>query len=102
MDGQSKCIHEDLAKLKIHLKLCSNNDHVGYIEHLNITMKETACGIYNTIQFKKVPGRMIVELIDLVVFWVNSPTPSPYITGDLSTWYIITGMMVYCVKHCQL
>ena len=42
---------------------------------------------------------MIMDLVNLVVFWQNPLHPPPSITGDLSSWKIITGMMVDYVKN---
>ena len=90
MNGQFECIRGYLANLHIHLNIFSNDYHIGDIESLNQTIKETSPGIYNTIQFIKVPCRMIVEIIALVVFWINALPPLPYITGDLITHQIIS------------
>ena len=68
MDGKFACIRRNLLELQINLNICSNNEHVGEIELLNRTVQERAIGINNTIPFKKMPGRIIVELITLVIF----------------------------------
>ena len=68
MDGKFACIRGDLAQLQINLNACSNNEHVGEIERLNLTVKKRVRGIYNTLPFKKIPGRMIIELVDLIIF----------------------------------
>ena len=82
MGGQFECINGDLAKLQVDLNICSNNKQMGEIERLIITIKERSCRIYNTIPFKKVPGRMIVELLALVVFNINTLPPYPSIADN--------------------
>ena len=72
---------------------------MGNIERINRTIKYRARGIYNTIPFKKVLGRTIVDLVALIFFWINPLPTYPSIAGDLSPLYIITGMAVNCPKH---
>ena len=39
IDFHFVCIFRYLVVLQIHLNICSNNDLIGKIEHLNITIK---------------------------------------------------------------
>ena len=102
MDGQFVCIRGDLTVLHINMNICSNNKHVGEIEQLNCTVKERVRGIYNTIYFKILPGRMVVYLVALVIFWVNAITPPPSVGRNLSPPHIITGLTIEYTKHCRL
>ena len=77
MDGQFTCIRVNLAELQININICSNDEHAGEIERLNRTIKERFRGIYNTLPFDKLPGRMIVQLVELFIFWLNALPPSP-------------------------
>ena len=72
MDGQFTCIRDNLTELQINLNICSNDKHVGEIEQLNCTVKERVRGIYNTLPFNKLPERIIVKLVALVIFWLNA------------------------------
>ena len=84
------------------LNICLNNEHVGEIEWLNCTVKEQVRGIYNTLTFNKLPGRMIVKLIAIVIFWLNALPPLPSVGGNLSPRQIITGLTINYMKHCRL
>ena len=68
MGGQFVCIMGNLEDLQINLNICSKDEHVGEIERINRTVTELARGIYNTLPFNKLPGRMIVEIVELVIF----------------------------------
>ena len=59
---------------------------------LNITIKEMALGIHNNNPLQKVPGRIIVELISIMILCLNNLPPSPSITGDLIPQQIVTGI----------
>ena len=101
MDGQFTCIRGNLAELNINLNICSNDEHMGEIEELNRTVKERVRGIYNTLTFNKLPGRMIVELGTLVIFCLNALPPSPSVGGNLSPRQIFTGLTIDYMKHCR-
>ena len=45
---------------------------------------------------------MIVELVALVIYWLNALPPSPSFGGNLSTFQIITGLTIDYTKHCHL
>ena len=102
IDGQLTCIRGNLSELQINCNICSNDEHVGDIERLNRTIKEQFRGIYNTLPFNKLPGRMIVEIVALVIFWMNSLRPSPSIGGNLSPRQIVTGLTIDYAKHLRL
>ena len=44
---------------------------------------------------------MIVELVVLVIFWLNVLPPSPSVGGNLSPRQIVTGLTIDYVKHCR-
>ena len=93
-----------VAEDRINLNVCSNDEHVGEIERMIRTIKERARGIYNTlvaVGIKKLPGRLVVELIYTVVFWLNTFHPSPSIVPNMSPRAIITGQTIDFNKHCK-
>ena len=45
---------------------------------------------------------MIVELVALVIFWLNALPPSRSIGGNLSPRHIVTGLTIDYAKHCRL
>ena len=79
-DRQFTCIRGNIEELQINLKVCSNYEHVRETYQLNRTVKERFRGIYNTITFKKIV-RMIVEIVALVIFWINALPPTPSVGG---------------------
>ena len=81
MDGKFACIRGDLVELQINIKKFSKNEHVGEAERLNRTVMERFRVIYNIITFKNMPGRMIVDLVALFIFWINALPPSPSVGG---------------------
>ena len=84
------------------LNIRSNENHMGDIERLRRTVKERVRVIYNTISFKKIPGRMILYLFALVILWINALPPSPSVGGNISLLQIVTGLIVNYNKHCCL
>ena len=101
MDGQFGCIRGNLVELHINLNIFSNDEHVGEIDQLNHTVKERDRGVYNMLPFNKLPGRMIIELVALVIFWIKVLPTSPSVGGNLSTHQITTSLTINDMKHCR-
>ena len=95
MDGQFTYIRGNLAEIQMNLNICSNDKHMGKIEQLNCTVKEWVRGIYNTLHFKNIPGRIIVELVALVIFCLNNLPYSPSAGGNLGPLQITTRLNIY-------
>ena len=102
MDGKFACMRGDLAELQINIDICSNDEHVGEIDRLNRTVKERVRGVYNTLPFQKLPGRMFVEIVALIIFWTNALPPSPSMGSNLRPRQIITVLNIDHMKHCRL
>ena len=102
MDGQFACIRGNLAEIQINLNICSNDEHVREIERLNRTVNEQVRWKYNALPFNKLPGRIIVDIAALVIFWINALPPSPSVVRNLSPRQIVTGLTINYTKHCHL
>ena len=100
MDGQSEYLSGDLDIMHIHLSTNADNAQVGDIKRMILTIKKRAHGIFNTSPFIKLTGRIIVELVDFFVFWLNALGNS--VAGDLSVHTVITRLTVTYNQHCCL
>jgi hypothetical protein len=92
MDGQFETLHGDIAELRITLNTVSADEHVPNIERNIRTVKERSRSICNTLLFKKIPARMIVEIVYASNFWLNSFPHSDGVSNTLSPHAIVTGM----------
>ena len=97
-DGQSKPPHGNLSDLHIHLNMCGSNSHVREIERMIRVIKERIRETYNTLVFRKIPCRLIVELFSFVVFWLNSLSDS--VADELSARTVMNGLTISYKKHC--
>ena len=101
-DGQFESIRTDLSSVGVTLNITSNNEHVPEIERQIRTIKERIRCIYNTLPFKLLPPRIIIELVYTCVFWLNCFPYADGISTQLSPRTIITGLIIDYTKHCQL
>jgi hypothetical protein len=65
-------------------------------------IKERARAIWSILPFNRVPNRIIVELINFVVIWLNASPPSSGISQTYSPRTIMTGATLDYKKHCRL
>ena len=100
MDGQFKPLRDNLYGLCIHLNICGSNSQIGEIDRMIYVIKERIRGTYNTLEFKKLFGRLIVELVYFVVFSLNALGES--VAGELSVRTVMTDIVVSYKKHCRL
>ncbi len=84
------------------LNTSSNGEHVPEIECYISTVKERAQCVWNTMPFKKVLTCMVVELVHLSVFWLNTFPATDGILAILSHRAIVIGTQVDYNKHCKI
>jgi hypothetical protein len=102
MDGQFESIRGDLAGLDITLNTVANDEHVPEVERYIRTVKDRTRSVYNSLPFKRMPARMIVEMVSHSVFWLNSFPALDGISRTLSPRAIVTGSNVTYDRHCRL
>jgi hypothetical protein len=78
------------------------SEHVPEIERQIRLVKERARAIWSTLPFKRISNRMIVELINFVVLWLNAFPPLSGVSKTYSTRTIMTGTTLDYKKHCKL
>jgi len=102
MDGQFESLRGDIADLQITLNTVSNDEHVPDIEQYIRTTKERARCVYNTLPFRRLPARLIIEIVYSSIFWLNCFPPNDGISPTLSPRAIIVGTQIDYAKHCKL
>jgi hypothetical protein len=102
MDGQFEVLRGDLAEMQITLNTASNNEHVPEIERYIRTTKERTRCVYNTLPFKRLPARMIIEMVYYSTFWLNSFPADDGISDTLSPRALVVGSQIDYAKHCKL
>ena len=66
-------------------------------------VKERARGVVTHLSYKKLPGRMVIELVHLCAFWLNVfPPVLKTIHPTMSPRAILTGLEVDFKNHCKL
>ena len=89
--------------MKITMNVCSEVEHIGDIERLNRMVKERTRRVATHLPYKKLPGRMVIELVHLCAFWLNVfPHGLKIIHPKMSPRAILTGLEVDFNNHCKL
>jgi hypothetical protein len=102
VDNEFEPMRGDLLDIGIQLNVVSNDEHVPEIERYIRTIKERARCVYNTVPFKRMPPRMVMEIVHASVFWLNMFPASDGVSDVLSPRGIIVGLKLDYNKHCQL
>jgi hypothetical protein len=103
MKGQFESIRGDLAAMQIKLNTVSNDEHVPEVERYIRTIKVRARCAYNKLPFRRIPARMIIQMVySSRVFWLNSFPAEDGISPKLSPQAIVIGNLIDYNKHCKL
>ena len=101
MDGQFESIKADTVNAGISVNTTSIDDHETFIEHCIRTIKDRSRSVWSILRFKKVPVRMIIELVDANNFWFHAFPHNDGISNTMSPREIITGMTLDYNFHCK-
>ncbi|KAL7463249.1 hypothetical protein ACHAXS_003633 [Conticribra weissflogii] len=74
-------------------------EHIGEIEHTLRVINEHARAITSGLPYQRMPKRILIELINFVVFWLNAFPAKNRILPNLSPWKIIIRQPVDYGKH---
>ena len=102
MDGQFDSLRGDLAEMQITLNTVSNDEHVPEVERHIRTLKERTRCVYNMLPFRRMPGRLTIEMVQYSNFWLNSFPPADGISDTISPRALVVGTNIDYGKHCQL
>eukprot|EP00957_Ditylum_brightwellii_P005836 443894-Ditylum_brightwellii.AAC.1 len=102
MDGQFECLRNALTGRGINLEICCEDEHVGEVERTNRTVRERVQSMYTTLPYKRMPGRMVIELVHAAIFWLNVFPPSPAVCAPLSPRSLITGAHIDYNQHVKI
>jgi hypothetical protein len=101
-DHEFKMARDGLAEMQIMLNTTARDEHVPEIERYNQTVKDCVRLATNMLPFKKLPTRMIIELVKAMVFWLNAFPANDGMSDTISPRTIMTGKKLNNVKHCKL
>jgi hypothetical protein len=78
MDGEFEPMRGELAALGIGLNEAARDEHVGDFERYIRTVKERVRSTSNTLPYRHVPPRLVIEMAKAAIFWLNA---FPYVRG---------------------
>jgi hypothetical protein len=73
MDREFERLRDDIPELNLNTTAAS--EHVPDIERKIRVIKERMRAIMSTLPFKRLPSRVIIEIMQYVVPWLNAPPP---------------------------
>ena len=88
--------------MHIHLNAAFDDEHVGDIERYIRTTKERVRSIWNTLPFRKVPHRMLIEFVKGSVFWMNALPVKNGVSKTHSPRTIVTEQQVDFNQYCWI
>jgi hypothetical protein len=100
MDSEFKLLRDEVPEVTLNTN--SPDEHVPDIERQIRTMKERARAVRGTLPFKRLPARMIIELVHFLTLWLNAFPHSSGVSDTYSPCTIMTGTSLDYGKHCKV
>jgi hypothetical protein len=101
MDGEFETLRENLLDMRIQLNTTGRDEHVGDIERFIRTIKERIRSTYNTLPFKRVPPRLVIEMAKSSVYWLNAFPHTKGVSDTMSPRTIVAGVGIDFNRHCK-
>ena len=79
----------------------AKSDHVPETERQIRVIKERARSIRIKITFQRLPNRIIVDMMNFWVMWINDFTVKSGVSKTYSPQIIMTGISLDWTKHCK-
>jgi hypothetical protein len=100
MDREFEPLRDEVPEVR--LNITAADEHIPDIERQIRTMKERARAVRSTLPFKRLPARMIIELVHFSTLWINAFPPSIGVSDTYSPRTIMTGTSLDYSKHCKV
>ena len=101
MDGKFEPIKDDVNNTGMAFNTTSRDEHEPVIKRHIQTIKDRLISVWSTLHLKKVPIRMIIELIAASVFLFHAFPHHDGISTTMIPHDIITGMTLDYNHHCK-
>lgn len=101
-DNEFAPIEAGLAEMGIALNTVSRDEHVPEVERHIRTLKERCRSTYNSLPFRKVPSRMIIELVYAMTFWLHAFPAQDGVSQSISPRELVTGVAIDAARHCVI
>ena len=101
MGGQFYFIKSKADNAGMSVNTTSIDEHEPAIERYIHTIKDRSRLVWSTLPFKKVPVRMIIDLVATSVFWFHVFPHHDSISTTMSPREILTGITLDYNHHCK-
>lgn len=101
-DNEFSSLETGLAAIGIVLNTVARDEHVPEIERHIRTLKERCRATYNALPFKRIPSRMIVELVYSMTFWLHAFPARDGVSSSISPRELVSGVAIDANKHCVI
>ncbi|KAL7461401.1 hypothetical protein ACHAXS_001822 [Conticribra weissflogii] len=99
VDGQFEPLKNHLLNVVVNTTAAS--EHVGDVERCLRVIKERARAVVSGLPYQRLPKRILIELINFVVLWLNAFPAKNRIARNMSPRKIITRQPIDFTKHCK-
>lgn len=107
--NQASCDNEfaslDMALRReggVALNMVARDEQVPQIEPHIRTVKDRCRAIFNMLSFRKIPARMIIELVYAMTFWLHALSAVDGVSTTIIPRELVNGVTLRALKHFVL
>lgn len=101
-DNEFSPLETGLSGIGVTLNTVSRDEHVPEIERHIRTLKERCRATYNSLPFRRLPNRMIVELVYSMTLWLHAFPARDGVSSTISPRELVTGVTIDASRHCVI
>lgn len=101
-DNEFASLETRLGATGITLNTVARDEHVPEIERHIRTLKERCKAVFNTLPFRKMPARMVAELVYNISLCLHAIPETDGVSQTISPREIVTGVAIDASTHCRL
>ncbi|KAL7447657.1 hypothetical protein ACHAXS_000045 [Conticribra weissflogii] len=99
VDGQFESLKNHLFNVVVNTT--AGSEHIGEVERCLRAIKEQARAMTAGLPYQRMPKRVLIELVNFVVFWLNAFPAKNGVSDTMSPREIVTRQPIDYAKHCK-
>lgn len=101
-DNEFETLRTPLAGEGMMLNVVARGEHVPEVERHIRTLKERCRAVYNSLPYRRMPKRMVIELVYAMTFWLHAFPARDGVSATVSPRELVTGLVLDANKHCRI
>lgn len=101
-DNEFSHLETGLSGMGMALNTVARDKHVPEVERHIRTLKERCRATYKSLPFRRMPSRLIFELVYSMTFWLHAFPARDGVSSSISPRELVSGVAIDATRHCVI